>query len=591
MNNSRLVSWSLMAGSDTIDLLTDERSEVALHELTSCKFIVKAQGLPKPKMTLGDFEIPLKIHSENDGIYTFVSEDDLKCFRNFIGLTHADIYLTDPAVFYSSVALNIYARKMTFERALSFLRMIREKSDISALCFSVSKLNSDSDRSTRNITALLNAGIKALDYFQHNRSRFAQFPCSKRKSVSRIHRYSASTHLDDRSIAYMCNNPGTLQPSMVNDRDITVGSRNFKINDIETSSIVKDTDIIENQVIVAFIRNFAEYIKELKKRLNAQRHSASPHVFAGDNNYFSIDRLLKDSGLILSLHEDKIQLALDKCMQCMKFVEEKLPCKPIDGANIAPIPTQQVLARTHYLQLFGLIKNYYDIGEPQWRGQLEFFGLRNLYKIYEFVCLIFLIDSVKKMGFEIAQAKYIDNNYQLLDVRPINEPCNYYVFKNGAMSIELFYEPKAIKASSMQDSAELAPLVDLVHQNAQTWSPDFAMVFRHGEQHSTHVLDSKYSNLDTVVSTHLPECTFKYTTKMASIVPEKVAQPIDSFTILYSDIQAGYDSFYAPALGLYTDDGNINENMYRPIVGMMPLHEDNANEFPKFIKDLTQQHS
>lgn len=586
MTEAQLISWMLTTEKGNYNLLEKNQSEIALHELSQNKFIVRVQGAHQPKLVVGDFEIALKHESLKEDIHTFIS-DEIQCFKNFIGLAQAELFFKDRINVYTSIPINIYARKITYERALSFLKMIAEKSDISAMCFSVTKLNSDSNRSSRNITAMLNAGINALDYFQQNRGRFAQFPCSKTKTISKTQRYSESTHLDDRSIAYLCHHPDTLQPSLFSDRDVSIGSRNFKINQIETSSFIKDTDILENQIIAAFIRNFTDYLKDLGVRLAGNKLSAKPLIQLDGETYLSIDRLLKDSGLILSFHEEKINFALDKCRQCMKFIQEKIPCKIIRGANVAPIPTQQVLARTHYLQLFNLIKNYYEIGEPQWRGQLEFFGLRNLYKIYEFVCLIFLIDSLKKNGFAAEVAQYIGDDFIPVGIRPENEPCNYYVFQKDQIKVELFYEPKSIYARQLKQSTQHAFLVDLVHERYQTWSPDFALKVSSGDIVSTHLFDSKYSNYRTVQESHLPQCAFKYTTKMACIKKDKIIRPVDSLTILYSDLRTGYESFYASAVGLYTDSGQLNEQLYSPIVGMMPLHEDNASELPKLINDLT----
>ena len=504
MVDAQLLNWTLSTSERSYDLHDDLQKEIVLHEMTECRFTIKVNSAQKITLTLGDFDIGLRPVSNNNGVVTY-SSDEIQCFRNFIGYTHADLYLHESNRIYTSVGINIYARKITYERALSFLRMIDEKAEISSICFAVTKLNSDSKKSSRNITAMLNAGMKALDYFQQNRARFVQFPCSNTLAISKTENYKSSTHLDDRSIAYICNHPDTLQPSYFYDRDIAIGNRNYTINQIETSSHKKNTDIIENQIISGFIQNFSTYLKNLMIRIAKYKSSPKSFIEFDNESYVSIDRLLIDSGLILSFHEDKIKLALKKCKQCLHFIQQKIPCKIINGTNVLPIPTQQVLARTHYLQLYGLIKSYYDIGDPQWRGQLEFFGLRNLYKIYEFVCLIYLIDSVKKIGFTPKQADYLDNEYNPLDIRPINEPNNYYLFTKDDFQVELFYEPKAVNAYRLRQSNQRACLADLVHKNSRTWEPDFALVVNTGSSVSVHVFDAKYSSVKAVQNTHLPD--------------------------------------------------------------------------------------
>lgn len=585
MSESKIISWTLSVGDKNYNLLDEHLSDISISELSTCKFVLKLLGVQPVSLMIGDFEVKVKPVANVDDVVTY-STEWIDCFKNFIGLTHAELYLKNDGHLFTSIAMNIYARKITYDRALSLLRMIGEKSDISSICFSVTKLNSDKNNSATNITAMLNAGISALDYFQQNRSRFAQFPCSRTKTVIKTKRYSDSVHLDDRSIAYICNHPDSLQTSQFYEMDVALGNRYFKINQIETNSYIKDTDIIENQVIVAFIYNFADYLRGLLGRIARYKESGRELLEIDGENYVSIDRLLVDSGLILSLHVDKISSALDKCLQCLNFIQKSIPCNLVNGANVLPLPTQQVLARTHYLQLFSLIKNYYDVGDPQWRGQMEFFGLRNLYKIYEFVCLIYIIDSIQSIGFIVKDANYLNKDYIPADIRPINEPSNYYVFEKGEMKIELYYEPKAVNAKNIAISNSKACLVDLVHKNSMTWTPDYVIKVSTGEFTTCHVLDAKYSDKNTVEKIHLPECAFKYTTKMAHLNRSKQASPISSLTLLYSDIKAGYDSFHVDPFGLYSYNGELNSNVFFPITGKMPLHEGNADEFKKVIKDL-----
>ena len=73
---------------------------------------------------------------------------------------------------------------------------------------------------------------------------------------------------------------------------------------------------------------------------------------------------------------------------------------------------------------------------------------------------------------------------------------------------------------------------------------------------------------------------------MAQINPDKSLGSISSLTILFSDLIAGYDSFYTPPFSLYKENNELNLTPYLPIIGMMPLHEDNREELPRLIKDL-----
>ena len=183
--------------------------------------------------------------------------------------------------------------------------------------------------------------------------------------------------------------------------------------------------------------------------------------------------------------------------------------------------------------------------------------------------------------------RYINENDNSLEVRPENEPFNYYIFRKEQVRFELFYEPKSIFARNVSKNNSISFLVDLIHDRYRTWSPDFVLKVSSGETVRVHILDSKYSNFKTVQEIHLQQCAVKYTTKMACIKQDGELKSVDSMTILYSDVRTGYDSFYSSTLGLYSDKDNINQNAYFPIIGMMPLHEDNTSEFYNFIEDIT----
>lgn len=583
LSSTHIVKWLLITNKNTFDINKDDSDAIQISEQCYCKFIVDVHGDKIPKMSLGDYELKLKlVDSNSDGMVKVYETDSVQCFKNFIGLAQAELFFGTTGKFTSS-PINIYARKATYDRALSFLKMINEKSDISSICFSVTKLNSDSSKGSKNLSAMLTAGIKALEYFQLQRPRFAQFPCSKSRSKSRVVKYSSSTHLDERSIAYLCSHPDTLVPSLSSEGDVRIGCRNMIINDIETNTLVRDTNVFENQVILSFLYKFLSYLKSVKIRLEQSNISQASSISLDGEQYLSIDRLLYDSGLILNIHKEKIEHAIEHCSQCIRFIQDRLPCEIYKGKNMSPVPTQQVLARTHYLQLFSLIKNFYDIGEPQWRGQLEFYGLRNLYKIYEFVCLIYIIDSMHTLGFLADEASFVDRNRKKVESRPINEPCNYYVFYKDNIKMELFYEPFAIQAAKLHTNVATGTIVDLVHKNKTTWNPDFVIIISDGENTNTHILDAKYSDLKTVQSYHIDECAFKYTTKMMALANDNTLKPIDSMTLLFSGDHYRYESFYNDEFSLYDQNGMFNQNRVTPAIGMLSHNENDIDSLTKFL--------
>jgi hypothetical protein len=579
--------WILCCGNSNYDIHEKQQEPIEISEQQECYFRVEVYGGAHPTLTLGDYSIKLKLIRVNDNI-NYYESSRVKCFQNFIGLTHAELFFEGHQYELASTAISVFARKATYDRALSFLKILNDKSDISSICFSVTHMNSDASKGTQNLTAMLKAGIKALEYFQEQRSRFSQFSCSKTVVKSNIQQYNKSTHLDDRSIAYLCSHPESLSLTYASEADVIINSRNYRLSQIESTSPSKDTDVLENQVILAFIQMFLSYLKKVRDKLTSHKLTNSELISFDGQNYLSIDRLLYDSGLILNIHKEKIDHAIENCIRCISFIDKNFPCKVKAGNSLKPTPSQQVLARTHYLQIFGLIKNYYDIGEPQWRGQLEFYGLRNLYKIYEFVCLVNIIEALKNKDYSLESAEYKDREGKHLEIRPINEPCNYYRFIGDGSVIELFYEPHAVQVSKIDGDTALGTLVDLTHYSRRTWTPDFSIVKNTNGMISTHILDAKYSNLKSVRDFHIDSCVLKYTTKMMTKKMIGQFDKVDSMNLLYSGEHHRYESYYIDTLGLYYKDGALNENPLKPILGMLSHNENNPEMLLTFIADILE---
>jgi hypothetical protein len=584
MKEVRVSKWILNTSKNNFDILGHAKDSFDIHEQETCSFTIQTMNENKPEMRIGDYAVEINLISEVDGIYTYKTSS-AKCFKNFIGLTNARLYFSDLQTEIMSNSINVFAGKATYDRALSFLKLISRKSDISSHCFSITSMASDNNKSAQNLSAMLRAGIQALDYFQENRNRFAQYPCSKTETKSTIKQYNKSTHLNDQSIAYLCSNPESLSLTYASEADVVISGKNYQIGQIQSLTHYKNTDVYENQVIVGFIQFFFSYLRRVKTKLQEQRISKKDVISFDNQNYISIDRLLSESGLILDFHQDKINSAIEKCSLCLSFIDKHIPCKRITDNNLNPVPSQQVLARTHYLQLFGLIKNFYDIGEPQWRGQLEFFGLRNLSKIYEFVCLINLIEGIKSLGYELEVSQYLDRDNVII-IRPINEPSNFYRFRNLGETIELYYEPYATQYSKLSSSSESGTLVDVTHSSIRTWIPDFVMVSIKDNKALSHIFDAKYSNYKTVKDFHLNECALKYTTKLMKLDDNHKLSKVDSMHILYSGDHYFYESYYINQLSFYDQHRNLNNSALFPVIGSLSLNENNSENLNTLVKDL-----
>ena len=584
-----ILEWSLNCSSREFNLLTSDKA-IELAENEECSFLILSRQKLKISLVLGDFSVDIKLVKEVRGIYYYQTKR-VRYFLNFIGLVHAELFLSKETTSLVSNGINIFARKATYDRASSFLKFLSKKPDISAICFSVTKMNSDYQKGIKNLTALLSAGISVLNYFQEQQNRFSQYPCYKNVIENKVVNYNYFTPLDDRSIAYLSQNPASLSKAIESRSDLILRNQSFNINNIQVTKLKQDTNVFENQVILAFVKNFLTYLKKIKSNLNTKRTSTSDKIVYNGDDYLSIDRLLSDSGLILITHKDKIDKTIDSCQRCIGFIKNHIPCQITHGTAPKPIPNQNILAKTHYLTLFGLIDQFYKIEEFTWCGEMEFFGLRNLYKIYEFVCLVNIIESLTKLGYSITKESYIDINDPTIK-RPLNEPNNHYYFEKDNRFVTLLYEPKAILVRKAMNAVPNGTLIDLAHYSNQTWSPDFVLQVEQNNSLETHIFDAKYSNLSTVQKYHIEDCILKYITKMKvynNTYEAPYLQDVDSMNLLYSgDNNDQYESYYERSISLYSSVGVFNKNAVKPYLGMLTHNEKNIYLLNQLIKDLIE---
>lgn len=398
---------------------------------------------------------------------------------------------------------------------------------MSSICFSPTKVGSDFVSRKNNISAKLGAGLKAIESIIENRMRFKNDPCKKTTLNREVRVFNKSQAVDDNLIASISSDLSCLQPTIAEHADVKYHGKHYSIDKIDCPILRVDTDVYENRVILSFLFDFMSFLKSLKLRITPSCISKESISLDG-NEYISLDRILRDSGIFFDVLSPKISSGLEKSLRLIEFISKYMPCSINTFEKNDLRVTQNVLSKRHYFSLFALIRAYRAVGEPTWNGNFELFGLRNMAKIYEIYCLVSLVASFKKLGFKLFQASFIDGGYieRVETVRPINEPHNYYRLElDGEVIVEIFYDMNSVLAHDVGLAGTYGYPVDLVHKNSLTWRPDFFMKISHGDYIETHVLDAKYSNANSVDRDRLNEVALKYGVQMGVSSGNEIIQP------------------------------------------------------------------
>ena len=173
--------FSLKNSTKRFDLLGKEAELIPVHEFDSVSFRLVVDEPSQLTLLLGDYSFWLENYTVIDGRYVYQS-DYKQTFKNFVGITHAEVVATDGGnyeIIAVSRPINVYATKISYERALSFLRYIISNEDISSVCFTVTRGGSDAQRSSNNLSEKLIAGLRVVDYLNNEWGRFHHDPCTK----------------------------------------------------------------------------------------------------------------------------------------------------------------------------------------------------------------------------------------------------------------------------------------------------------------------------------------------------------------------------------------------------------------------------
>lgn len=516
----------------------NETSTLSIHENAKVQFRYETEEPGVYQINIGDYAARLHLsRSSTDSVLRYDS-DHLECFKNFVGVCPIGVSSDDGDELGVRGAVNIYATKATYDRAISFLRFIVQHQDFSSACFSVSRASSNASRSHNDISAKIEAGIKVITHMHNEWGRFKADPCVKRNVESETTKYLRNQEIGPDAVAYIAQHPDLLDRTGFGQGDIQIRGRQYVITSTVTSRTVNDANVQENQFLLQFLADFHLFLMQLERQFSKSTKKLKDFVI-NETQYISIDHILNDSGLFLNFHEKRIKNAIRQALDLIMRFERELAVKFLRQMKANVVPTQQVLVRSHYFQAYNLIKDYLRTGEPSWQGEQDLYGLRNMPKLYEFVVLLSLIEGLKAKGFELECAYFSHKHYGPSERRAMNEPNNFYQFKRGSEVVNLFYDMSALQMKQLDLGTSLGVPVDIKHSSARTWRPDFYVVHRlPGCADRTHVLDAKYSSASVTESSRLPECSFKYTTCMKVLGAngnQPILKNVDSMILIHSE--------------------------------------------------------
>ncbi|AWK82840.1 nuclease domain-containing protein [Photobacterium damselae] len=525
-----MIEWYLDVfydgSEDRYDLALDKETRISIRETSNIRFLVSIEDADFhkfgiPYVVISDIPIEFKFSHYNGEYRVFESVDSIEShssryFYNFFGESEVNLFFERESNTYSSHKVNILARQANAELASEMLNHITSNlDDAISICFSRSKLSVDFDDSKSFNFSRLEIIQNAITYLSESLPTFLREHKYSWKPEMEISERGQPTGPD--SVHWVFNNLDKLSPASIDDANLVYNNRGYRLDALPKESIVKESDVYENQVLHTFLHNITLFLIEIKEQYTIDTLENDDD--AVDLEYVRFDHTMRKYTQMALTHKinqiDSLIIAIE---QIKRVFKSKLPASLVLG--IQPRVTSYVARHPHYRNTFELIEKCYKAPSPSFEGANLLLGLKNLSIVYETSSLILLHESIKKCFLvDLTEQSYRKHaEYHpfggIQKERPQGEVNNYFRFESRLFSVELFYEPKIYPFSK---NSSVGDLVDTSNSKRNEYGlhyfcPDFVLKIQSQQwsKPATIILDAKYKDASTIRQHDIDALTKKY---------------------------------------------------------------------------------
>ncbi|MEI6707024.1 MAG: hypothetical protein WCK96_07800 [Methylococcales bacterium] len=493
MDNVRFSIESDFYQNEIVFSMNENTSQIYKEDDYLCFSIKAPSSYGNPIISLQDFQIEVFRSGQSSFDIFEYKTNKAKHFVNLFG--QSEIFLsfehTDKIL---SFCVDILATKITAEQAKNLLDYLSKKMDsILKVCFSKTRYAiSPVKGETQDISIMLTHAENGLKLLSRHKNKFKQKKITILKPRLEIQSQRQINNIINNSLLWIFNHLDKLYPvESGNVGFLHISGRNYDIDFIENETLYENSDIYENKLILSYLHEIKNFLHQIKIDLVAI--SENPR---SNDGYFRFEDILSEikESIFLNPRIKKCNILLKECNQLIAFINRYLPCSLVKGMRVKITPP--VRANQHYKQLFLYVYEWQNFGEPNWQGENYLYGLRTLWKLYEFFCLYELIEGLNKVGFTLEYSEsrqfFRESGFEGIKYKNENNPANFYSFKRDNLKIELYYEPNIWTYT--KEYTKENDLIDVLHDGKgerSRFSPDFLLKVSDSDKHFLVVINSE----------------------------------------------------------------------------------------------------
>lgn len=466
-------------------------------------------SLGTPSMSIGDIPFGLvnsaepnssNIHWVSEFIDPFSGyrEKTGQPFRNNAGVSEFIIRFSNSSKIYRA-PVDILATKENERLSEEMLDHLSKKfRDVINLCFSrtmVGAGNSD-EKTETNISRLIKEAESGISVIEKSWPIFSRII----RTVSERNIVIQRGGIPDspQGVVWLSQNQSNILFCDASEQTLKINNLPAKLIDGATEVVDENANVKENLVILSYLFQIQQKLKGIKVQLELEQSNKNS-VQQAYLDYVSLDNIVSRyrEPVIRELINNVDNLekrAVTLYRNLAKIMGVKSPPK-----FYAPVMTPFVTKSIHYRRIYTAIYNWYNLGDVVFTDTELFYGLRSLTKIYEFCCLVMILDSFVGLGYRIESQGWKD--YSIKEFggragqRPINWPNNHFVISNENCEIELYYEARVWRINHSKPGDPVVVLAENENFSDHYLTPDFLINinWKNSNNNDLLIFDAKYS--------------------------------------------------------------------------------------------------
>ncbi len=471
---------------------------------------------------IGDIPVPL-VQTVNQLIWESSFKDPFSKFENKIGKPFINNAGVSEFLFTffnlkksQRIHVEILATKENEVLSREMLEHLSTRfSDVVSLCFSRSMIaagNSD-ELTDCNISKLIKEAEKGISKLEMSWGIFTRTIRTTPERVIEIQRGGIPD--SPEGLTWLNQNQSNIVFCDSSEKTLQINNLPAKLLDGAVERVNHNSNVKENFAILSYLSHVQQKLSNVLKKLSVDKKSET-EVDREYLDYVSLDNIISQyrvpviNELIRKVSNlEKRTILLYKSLSSMMGVLRPPKFFP-------PEITPFVARNTHYRKIYITIFDWYNLGDVVFTDTELFHGLRHLTTIYEFTCLVMILESFTKMNYKIDNQEWRDYSIKVFggkkSKRPINLPNNYFNISNEDCNIEMYYEPRIWRKNHSNPGDPVVVLAEHEGYEDHHLSPDFLLKvkWKHNSMNDLLIFDAKYSPASSVREYALDKLITRY---------------------------------------------------------------------------------